>query len=105
MHWLKDVIVDICVTVFIAAAFWLADPWMWWVIAIYTGLLLIAKSIVLTGDGFLSRSQKSQQAPEWFLHLLYAVNVVLLGLAGWWYLMAAWCLIWLFSFLGLRKIA
>jgi hypothetical protein len=104
MEWLKGVLVDICVTILIAVAYWLGDPWMWWVIAIYTGLLLIAKSMVLTGDGFLRRSQKSQKAPEWFLHLLYALNVVLLALAGWWYLMAAWVLIWLLSVLGLRKV-
>jgi hypothetical protein len=104
MNWIKNVIVDICVTIFIAVAVWLGDLWMWWVIAVYTALLLIAKGVVIRGDGFLRRSQKSQQAPEWFLHLLYALNIALLALANWWFLMAGWCLIWLFSYLGQRKM-
>lgn len=103
MKWLNEVIVDIMVTLFIAASIWLGDIWMWWVIVVYTGLLLIAKGVVLTGDGFLSRAQKSQQVPDWFLHVLYAINLVLLAYAAWWYLFAAWCLIWLFSYLGQRK--
>lgn len=103
MNWIKEVIVDILVTIFVAVAFWLSDPWMWWVIIVYTGLLLIAKVFVLGGDGFLSRSQKSQQAPECFLHILYAINVALLAAAGWWFLMAGWCLIWLLSYWGQRK--
>ena len=103
MNWLSEVIVDIMVTMFIAVSIWLGDIWMWWVIAVYSGLLLIAKGVVLTGDGFLSRTQKSQHAPDWFLHILYGVNLVLLAIAGWWYLLAAWILIWLFSFLSQRK--
>ena len=104
-NWLKEVVVDIMVTLFIAVAIALGDSWMWWVLAVYSGLLTIAKGLVLRGDGFPNRTQKSKQAPEWFFHLLYAVNVALLVYAGWWYLMAGWCLIWLFSYLGLRTKA
>ena len=79
------------------------DIWMWWVIAVYSALLLIAKGVVFTGDGFLNRTHKSQKAPDWFLHVLYAANIILLMIAGWWILLAGWCLIWLFSYLGQRK--
>lgn len=103
MGWLKNVIVDILVTIFIAAAFWLSDTWMWWVIVVYTVVLLIAKSISVTSEGFISKTQKKQQAPEWFLHLLYGVNVLLLALAGWWFLAAGWVAIWILSYLGQRK--
>lgn len=88
MTWIKDVIVDILVTLFIGAAVWLGDIWMWWVIAVYSALLLIAKGVVLTGDGFLNRTHKSQKAPDWFLHVLYAANIILLMIAGWWILLA-----------------
>lgn len=104
MSWLKEIIVDILVTFFIAVAFLLNDPWMWWVIAVYTALLLIAKGAALTSSGLLRQSRKSQQAPEWILHVLYAVNVILLGLASWWFLMAGWVLIWLLSYLAQRKV-
>jgi hypothetical protein len=103
MDWLKDVIVDILVTVFIAAFIWFGYIWMWWVIAVYSGLLLVAKAVVLTGDGFLSRTQNNQQAPDWFLHVLYALNIIMLGMFGWWWLTGGWCLIWLFSYLGQRN--
>lgn len=104
MEWIKEVIVDILVTVFIIVSIWLGDIWMWWVLVAYTGLLLVAKATVLMSDGFLSnRSQKTQQAPNWFLHLLYGINIILLGYIGWWYLLGGWTLIWLFSFLSQRK--
>lgn len=104
MSWLKEVIVDVLVTVFIIVSIWLGDIWMWWVLVAYTVLLLIAKTAVLMSDGFLStRRQRSQQAPDWFLHLLYGINIILLGYIGWWYLLGGWALIWLFSFLSQRK--
>lgn len=103
MSWIKEVIVDILVTIFIVVSIWFGDVWMWWVLVVYTGLLLVAKTAVLMSDGFLSRNQTKQQAPNWFIHLLYGANVFLLGYAGWWYLLGGWVLIWLFSYLGQRK--
>lgn len=105
MNSVKAILVDICVTIFIAAAVWLHDPWMWWVIAVYTVLMLIAKGVALYSDGLLQRSQKNNNEKELFIHILYALNIILLGFAHWWYLSALWILIWLFSYLGKLKKA
>lgn len=103
MGWLKNVMVDILVTLFIAAAFMLSDTWMWWVIVIYTILLLIAKVVAATSSGFINNAKESEPAPEWFLHVLYGLNVVLLALSSWWFLTAGWVAIWILSYLGQHK--
>lgn len=104
MSWLKDVIVDIAVSIFIVSAVLLQDPWMRYVIWAYTGLMLIAKLVVLTGDSFSQIAKKARSdAPDWFSHLLYAVNTIALFVGQWWYAAVAWALIWLFSYLAQRK--
>lgn len=103
MNSLKEIVVDILVTIFIAVAVWLHNPWMWWVIAIYTLILFIAKGYVLYSDGFLQESLQKQDEAEWVLHILYALNIILLGIATWWYPAALWVLIWLFSYIGKLK--
>ncbi len=104
MNSLKEIAVDILVTIFIAAAVWLHDPWMWWVIAVYTVLMLIAKGFSLYSEGLLRRAQKNEGDYEKLLHFLYAVNIILLGVAHWWYLAVLWVLIWLFSYIGKLRI-
>lgn len=105
MNWIKDALVDITVTIFIIAAILLADPWMHWVIWIYTAIMLLTKGIVLIGDNFLMLVKKAKNdVPLWLPHLLYAINTVSLVYAKWWYAAAGWGLIWLFSFIADRKI-
>lgn len=105
MNWIKEVIVDIAVTIFIIAAVMLSDPWMKYVIWVYTGIMLLTKTLVLTNDNFMQLVSKSKNnAPEWFAHLLYAINTIVLFYFGWWYAAAGWAAIWLFSFLSQRKI-
>lgn len=105
MSWLKEVIVDIAVTIFIIASVWLADPWMKYIIWAYTGIMLLTKSIVLFSDNFMQIAKKAKNtAPEWFAHLLYATNTFVLFYFTWWYAAAGWLLIWLFSFLTQRKL-
>ncbi|HYW35774.1 MAG TPA: hypothetical protein VE868_10240 [Balneolaceae bacterium] len=103
MRWLKSVIVDILVTIFIGISYWFRFSWMWWVIAVYSALILFAKVIALYGETFLRQSKRSEQAPEWFYHVLYFLNIILLIVSYWWYLAGAWVLIWLFSYLAQRK--
>lgn len=105
MSWLKEVIVDIAVTIFIITAVLLAEPWMKYIIWAYTGIMLLTKTIVLFGDSFTQLVSKAKNnAPEWFAHLLYALNTAALLYFGWWYAAAGWALIWLFSFLTQRKL-
>ncbi len=99
MNSIKEILVDICVTVFIVIAVLLHDPWMWWVIAVYTVLMLIAKGVALYSDGLLRRAQKMKNENDLILHILYVLNIILLAYAAWWYLAALWILIWLFSYI------
>ena len=104
MNWLKDVVVDIAVTLFIFSAVLLQDSWMRYVIWAYTALMLLAKVAVLSADSFSQIANKARSdAPEWFSHLLYALNTAALFWGEWWYAGAAWALIWLFSYMAQRK--
>lgn len=105
MNWLKDTIVDIAVTVFIVVAVLLTDPWMKWVIWIYTGIMLLTKVIVVMGDNFLMLVKKAKNdVPNWVPHLLYAINTGALAYIHWWYAAGAWALIWIFSIIADQKI-
>lgn len=105
MNWLKEVIVDLIVTLFIIIGVFLKTSWMWWVILGYTGIMVLAKIVVLAGDSSLQLIRKSQtSAPDWFSHLLYAVNSVSLLYANWWIAAGGWIFIWVFSYLARRKL-
>lgn len=105
MYWIKEVFVDVVVSVFIIVAVLLEFPWMRWIITGYTLLLLLAKIIVLVGDSTLQLIRKTKtNAPDWFSHLLYALNTVVLLYAQWWYLAGAWILIWLLSLRAQQKL-
>ena len=105
MNWLKDTLVDISVTVFIVVAVLLADPWMRWVIWVYTGIMLLTKTIVIIGDNFLMLIKKAKSdVPNWVPHVLYAINTAVLVYAQWWYASVGWALIWIFSIIADQKI-
>lgn len=105
MDWLKDVLLDILVTIFIVTAVFVSDPWMVWIIWIYTGIMLITKTVVFFGDNFLRLADKAiTSAPEWVPHLLYAINTTALLAFQWWYSGVAWALIWAFSYGAQRKL-
>lgn len=105
MNWIKDILVDIAVTVFIVATVLLSDPWMKWVIWVYTGIMLLTKSIVVISDNFLMMVKKAKnEVPDWIPHLLYATNTALLFYYQWWYAAGGWALIWVFSYFADQKI-
>lgn len=105
MDWLKDVIVDLIATAVIIAAVLTSHTILSWLVWGYTGLLLLVKFIVLIGDSFHNLINKAKtKAPEWFSHLLYAINTGMLLAFHWWYAGAGWAIIWGFSYLTQRKL-
>ncbi|MDZ7693482.1 MAG: hypothetical protein U5K69_20585 [Balneolaceae bacterium] len=105
MNWIKDVIVDLIVTLFIITSVFFQESWMWWVIIIYTGIMLLAKVVVLAGDSSLQLIRKTKtEVPEWFSHLLYGLNTLALIYGQWWWATAGWLLIWILSFTAQRKL-
>lgn len=106
MSWLKDVIVDIGATILIIVTVLTSNTILGGIVWGYTGLLLFVKFIALTGEGFLNLMDKSQtEAPEWFSHLLYAVNTGVLLYFQWWYAGVGWAIIWGLSYLTQRKLS
>ncbi|MFH5833998.1 hypothetical protein ACG2F4_08650 [Halalkalibaculum sp. DA3122] len=105
MPWLKDVLVDITVTLFIFAAVFLDTSWMRWIIIGYTALMVLVKSVVLAGDRSLQLIRKTKtEAPGWLFNLLYAVNTGVLLYGSWWYTATGWLVIWILSYLAQRKL-
>lgn len=105
MSWLKEVIVDIAATILIIIGVFISQPILTGIILGYTGILLVTKLIVYFGDSFLNMMNKSQtNAPDWFTHLLYAINTGVLLTFRWWYAGAGWAVIWVISYLTQRKL-
>lgn len=105
MSWLKDVIVDIVATILIISAVLTENTIVTGIVWGYTGLLLLVKSLVLIGNDFLNIVDKAKtEVPQWFTHLLYALNTGVLLLYEWWYAGACWLLIWIFSYMAQQKL-
>lgn len=105
MSWIKELIVDLAVTVLIIVAVILSDPWMKYVIWVYTGIMLLTRIVVFSSDSFIQIVNKSKnKAPDWVAHLLYATNTLVLLYFSWWYAAGGWAAIWLFSYLTQRKL-
>ena len=103
MNWLKDAIIDIAVTlVIVAYAIWRPE-WAWWVIVIYTPLMLLLKLSALSSPVRALSGKAKVTVPGWFYHVLYAVNVVALLVAEWWIVAAGWVLIWVLSMIAESK--
>ena len=107
MKWLKDVLLDIAVTVLIVLATSGVLPWARWLVVIYTPFMLAIKALAFFGGGLgqITRQRKGAEEapPALFLHALYAINCSLLALNGWWITAGLWALIWLFSYLVERR--
>lgn len=104
MSWLKNMMVDIIVTVAIIAAVIIDNSILSGIIKGYTILMLLAKLAVAFSDSFAPMVKKAaKDIPEWAPHLLYAVNVGVLLVGGWWYTAAGWTLIWVLSWFAQRK--
>lgn len=98
MHWIKNALIDIAITVLIVLAVTLDLAWARWIVLIYTPLMLILKIVALLGSQTIGQlKRKDDDVPAWFYHALYAVNVIVPAIDGWWLVAGGWALIWLLS--------
>jgi hypothetical protein len=98
MGWLKHVIIDLAVTVVIVIAAVTGAVWAQWVVWIYTPFMLLLKLVGVFGAGVTAQFKRAgAEVPTWFYHALYAVNVGVLLVYGWWLVGAGWGLIWILS--------
>ncbi len=108
MPWIKNALIDIAVTLLIIVTAALDLTWARWIVLVYTPLMLIMKVMAFLGSQSLGQLQrKGNEAPAWFYHALYAINVVVL--AGYaftsvdtvarhaWMLAIGWGAIWILS--------
>jgi len=101
MAWIKHVILDLAILAVLALWALTGTEWMWWVIAIYTPILLVLKVAALSmGVSAAVKAKGGDQAPDWFFHVVYALSLVLMLVAGSMYFVAGWALIWILSAVG-----
>lgn len=106
MAILKGASVDIIVTIFILFAVFLDIEWARWTLWVYTALMLLLKIAAASSGGvrrLTTQQKKKATAPLWLFHLLYAINVIALAIAGWWYLFVGWGAIWILSIVIERR--
>lgn len=107
MKWLKNVIVDIVVSIVILIAVLSEIEWLTIVVIAYTVLMLALKFLAIISDTFMKSVQKGKaktiQVPLWFTSALYGFNVAVLLAFAWYYTAVQWVLIWLFSWIAFRK--
>ncbi len=104
MAWLKNVVVDIVVTIIIVLVTSNVLPaWADWIVLVYTPFILILKAIALFSGASKIKQKSEEVPPEWFLHALYAINVAALLYGKWWIFGGMWALTWLFSYIIERR--
>jgi len=105
MAWLKNVVIDLLVTIVIAVYVFTVADWGYWIIIIYTPLMLLLKIVaVSSGIGSAVKSgvkrgakKSSDDVPVWFYHVLYGANLIMLLYANWWVVAVGWAAIWILS--------
>jgi hypothetical protein len=98
MKWIKDVVIDIAVTlVVLVYALW-QPAWAKWVLMIYTPLMMLLKGVAVANPMLAGMaSKKGAEVPFWFHHVLYAASVLALLTARWYIMAGLWIAIWLMS--------
>jgi len=104
MHLLKDIAIDLIVLLLICGTvamevelFGLTGPVtvLWWVLAVYTALMLLLKAGALATARTLRQMNMGQDAVSPNVYrLLYAMNTIALLAGGFWLLAAGWVGIW-----------
>lgn len=96
MQWLKHIAVDLLATLVIAFVIFVeASYHLEYVIFIYTGLMVLARSFTLFSKNFRAITRKKvTDAPVWLYHLLYFLNIALLVFGTFYITAIGWVYIW-----------
>ncbi len=97
MTWLKNVLIDLAVTIVIAIYVFAGPVWSYWILVVYTPLMVLLKIAALTSGVNTSGKKDAVTPPAWFFHVVYAVNLILLLNANQLLLVAGWAVIWILS--------
>ena len=99
MAWLKDAYLDVVVLLLIVVFAVYTNNILEVVLWVYTGLLLLSKVIAFFMPA-LQKKANQTEAPPIFYHGIYALTITIFLYIGKYYLVIAWALIWLASFVG-----
>lgn len=99
MQWLKHIIVDLITTLVIAlVVFFDSTPALTYVVYIYTGLMVIARSLTLISGNFRAITKKQiSEVPVWIYHFLYFLNSLFLVIGAFYITAAGWIYIWVIA--------
>lgn len=104
MNLLKNAWLDIAVTILIGAAVFLDLEAARWAVMIYTPFMVLLKLVAFSGRHSPSRIKpKDAGVPSIVYHILYGANLAMLLFGSvrvsesWWWVAAAWAIIWLLS--------
>jgi hypothetical protein len=105
MRWIQSILLDLLVLVVAIVAVVTEASWSWWVLMIYTPLMIALKVLGFFAGPVVRQSRGTDSPPELVFHLLYAAMVVLMIIGGRWLLVVGWLVIWLLSFLTDRRLS
>jgi hypothetical protein len=105
MKWFKYVVWDVAVTLYILVSVLVKQNWMYLLLMIYTIVMLIARIAAMSGAKTTKLKRTQRQVPEWFFHVLYAVNVTALIWGGRFVLAVLWAGIWGLAFYTQKKLS
>lgn len=104
MSRLKNALLDISVTVVIVIALATHNHVLELVVVWYTPIMLLLKLIGVFSSSVVNTLQSSKTAaPVWFVYGLYAINIIALAIAAWWWTAAEWGVIWVLSAISQNK--
>jgi hypothetical protein len=94
----RQIAVDLIVTILIIVAVVINNQWLTYLIIGYTVLMFGMKILVIYSEQLRAIAKKNKSnIPEIFYHLLYGINVAALTVFAWYYIAAAWAVIWILS--------
>jgi hypothetical protein len=106
MRWIKDVLVDIVVTIVLIIATFGGFEWARWAITIYTPFILLLLLVQYLQRHTLSKFKpKKTSAPDYAYHVLYGANVLIASYGRWWWVAGCWIAIWILSTLTAKSKA
>lgn len=104
MSWIRHILFDLLVTVFIVAAVVMQVDALRWIALAYTGLMVALKGLALVMGGLLNLAKPRENAPPaWIFHVFYATCTIAPLAVGWWWMAGGWALIWVFSVIAERR--
>ena len=96
MMWLKHLTVDILATLIITIVVFFETALLEYVLYIYTGLMVVARSLAFFRIDLRAVTKKKvEEAPIWIYHLLYIVNITILFYGLFYITAISWAYIYL----------